>query len=112
MSYFGINRQQNIDPDDEHIYYNLSIDNAYNGVSNETTRDCVYDKQTPNILKKQSDYEVAVDSWQVRAQMPIFICTIKEGVLATNRDATPFKVCYQFTAGGVTTHLVTRPKIS
>ena len=48
MSYFGMNRDQNIDRDDEHIYYNLSIDNAYNGVSNETTRDCVYDKQTPN----------------------------------------------------------------
>lgn len=88
---------------EEHVYYNLSIDNAYNGVTNATTADCVYEKQTPNILRKQSDYELAVDSWQVRAQMPIFIATIKEGVLATNRDATPFSVCYEFTTGGVTT---------
>ena len=89
--------------DDEHIYYNLSIDNAFNGVTNATTRDCVYDKQTPNVLRKQSDYELAVDSWQVRAQLPIFICNIREGVLATNINATPFTVCYEFVTGGVTT---------
>jgi len=107
MSYFGMNQTRNESKDDEHIYYNLSIDNAFNGVSSETTRDCVYDKQTPNVLRKQSDYELAVDSWQVRAQMPIFICNIREGVLATNRDATPFTVCYEFTTGGVTTRFDT-----
>ena len=104
MSYFGMTQNRMTkSSEDEHIYFNLSIDNAYNGVSNETTADCVYDKQTPSVLLKQSDYELAVDSWQVRAQLPIFICTIKEGVLATDRDATPFRVCYQFTTGGVTT---------
>lgn len=88
---------------DEHVYYNLSIDNAYNGISTATTPDCVYEKQTPILLRKQSDYELAVESWQVRAQLPIFICNIKEGVFATNRNATPFEVCYEFTTGGVTT---------
>jgi len=88
---------------DEHVYYNLSIDNAFDGINSATTSDCVYEKQTPNILQKQSDYEVAVDSWQVRAQLPIFICNIKEGVFATNRNATPFSVCYEFVTGGVTT---------
>ena len=105
MSNFNYSQNQNQyqSTDNEHIYYNLSIDNAFNGVNNATTADCVYEKQTPNILRKQSDYEVAVDSWQVRAQLPIFICNIKEGVLATNRNATPFSVCYEFVTGGVTT---------
>lgn len=103
MSYFGMNQQPYDDTSDEHIYYNLSIDNAFDGTNNATTTNCVYDKQTPSILKKQSDWEVAVDSWQVRAQLPIFICNIKEGVFATNRDETPFSVCYEFTTGGVTT---------
>lgn len=103
---FNHNKNQYESTDNEHVYYNLSIDNAFDGVNNATTRDCVYEKQTPNILQKQSDYELAVDSWQVRAQLPIFICNIKEGVLATNRNATPFSVCYEFTTGGVTTRFV------
>ena len=50
MSLFGINRAQNVDKDDEHIYYNLSIDNAYNGVSNETTRQWIRGKSAPRCL--------------------------------------------------------------
>lgn len=103
MSYFGM-RSNTIDTSmDEHIFYNLSIDNPFDGSNNSTTSDCVYDKQTATIVNRQSDWEVAVDSWQVRAQLPIFICNIKEGVLATNIDETPFSVCYEFTTGGVTT---------
>ena len=48
-----------------------------------------------------------MDSWQVRAQLPIFICNIREGVLATNINATPFTVCYEFVTGGVTTRFQT-----
>jgi hypothetical protein len=107
MSYFGMNQTRNQYQGDDHIYYNLSIDNAFNGVNSGTTIECVYDKQTPNVLRKQSDYEVAVDSWQVRASLPIFVCNIREGVTATNRDATPFTVCYEFTTGGVTTRFDT-----
>jgi len=107
MSNYGYSYNREVKKeDDEHIYYNLSIDNAYNGVTNATTKDCVYEKQTPSILKRQSDYELAVDSWQVRAQLPIFIATIKEGA-NTDRNATPFSVCYEFTTGGVTTRFQT-----
>ena len=62
----------------EHIYYNLSIQNPFDGVDNGNTDDCVYEKQTPAILNKQSDYELCVDAWQVRAKLPIVICPIQE----------------------------------
>lgn len=107
MSNFNYNPSVYESSDNEHIYYNLSIDNAFNGVNNATTRDCVYDKQSPNIIQKQSDYELAVDSWQVRAQLPIMITTIKEGILATDINATPYSVTYEFTTGGVTTNFQT-----
>ena len=53
MSNFNYNPSVYESSDNEHIYYNLSIDNAFNGVNNATTRDCVYDKQSPNIIQKQ-----------------------------------------------------------
>ena len=90
----------------EHIYYNVRIENAYNGVTNETSQVTVYNKQIGMLLDKQSDYEVAVASWYVRAQMPILIATIKEGT-NTDVNAMPFKVCYDFTTGGVTTNFST-----
>lgn len=92
---------------DEHIYYNLAISNPFDGFDNGNTNDCVYEKQTPAILKKQSDYELCVDSWQVRAKLPIFICPIQEGALATNIDLTPYSVTYEFVTGGVTTNFQT-----
>jgi len=101
MSNYNYNPSVNESSDKEHVYYNLSIDNDFNGFDNSTTRDCVYDKQSPNIIGKQSDYELAVDSWQVRAQLPIMIMTIKEGVLATDINATPYSVTYEFTTGGI-----------
>jgi len=100
-------RQSDEDGDNEHIYYDLTIENAFDGVDNGNTNDCVYEKQTPAILKKQSDYELCVDSWQVRAKLPIFICPIQEGALASNINLTPYSVCYEFTTGGVTTNFRT-----
>lgn len=91
----------------EHIYYNLSIQNPFDGVDNGNTDDCVYEKQTPAILNKQSDYELCVDAWQVRAKLPIVICPIQEGILASNINLTPYSVCYEFTTGGVTTNFKT-----
>ena len=84
MSNFRNYRQPEEYNRDEHIYFNLAIENHFDGVDNGNTNDCVYDKQTPAILKKQSDYELCVDSWQVRAKLPIFICPILEGALASN----------------------------
>tara|TARA_R110000796_G_scaffold204220_1_gene320409 strand:+ start:478 stop:1698 length:1221 start_codon:yes stop_codon:yes gene_type:complete len=107
MSNFNYNPSVYESSDNEHVYYNLSIDNAFNGVDNATTSDCVYDKQSPNIILKQSDYELAVDSWQVRAQLPIMITTIKEGILATDINLTPYSVTYEFTTGGITTNFKT-----
>ena len=93
----------------EHIYYNLRIDNAFDGFTNETLQQAVYDKQTGAILEKQSEYEVGVESWGVRAQLPIFIAPIKQGIFnpTNNINLMPFKVCYSFTTGGVTTDFST-----
>ena len=91
----------------EHIYYNLAIENPFNGFDNGNTNDCVYEKQTVPILRKQSDYEVCVESWQVRAKLPIFVMPIKEGLLSTNIDLTPYSVTYEFVTGGVTTNFKT-----
>ena len=104
MSNYNYNPSAEYSSDNQHIYYNLAIENAFNGVDNGNTNDCVYEKQTANILTKQSDYELCVDSWQVRAKLPILICPIKEGALASNINLTPYSVTYEFTTGGVTTN--------
>ena len=103
MSNYNYNPSAEYSSDNQHIYYNLAIENAFDGVDNGNTNDCVYEKQTANILTKQSDYELCVDSWQVRAKLPILICPIKEGALASNINLTPYSVTYEFTTGGVTT---------
>ena len=104
MSNYNYNPSAEYSSDNQHIYYNLAIQNAFDGVDNGNTNDCVYEKQTANILTKQSDYELCVDSWQVRAKLPILICPIKEGALASNINLTPYSVTYEFTTGGVTTN--------
>lgn len=92
---------ENIKSKKEHIYYNVRIDNQISGVSNSATNQCVYDQQTQNILNKQSDYELAVQSWSIRAKLPVFIATIKQGT-NTDINSMPFSVCYTYTTGGVT----------
>lgn len=107
MSNYNYNPSAEYSSDNQHIYYNLAIENAFNGIDNGNTNDCVYEKQTPNILTKQSDYELCVDSWQVRAKLPILICPIKEGITGTDVNLTPYSVTYEFTTGGVTTNFKT-----
>ena len=47
----------------EHIYFNCRIENPDYEDDNGTTEECVFQEQTQNIVEKQSDYQVAVDSW-------------------------------------------------
>jgi hypothetical protein len=103
---FFSNGNQQIYSDTEHIYYNARIDNLLDGVDNGASTECVYNKQSQNILERQSDYELAVQSWSIRADLPVFIATIRQG---TNADinAMPYSVCYSFTTGGVTTNFQT-----
>jgi hypothetical protein len=100
------NDNQELNSDTEHIYYNARIDNLLDGLDNGATSECVYNKQTQNILEKQSNYELAIQSWSIRADLPVFIATIKQG---TNADinAMPYSVCFSFTTGGVTTNFQT-----
>lgn len=95
------------DTDQEHIYYNLRIDNPLDGIDNATDQTTVFDRQTQPIVRKQSDYQVAVEAWSLRAQLPIFIATIEQGT-NTNINLMPFEVCYSFTTGGVTTDFLTQ----
>lgn len=103
---FFSNDNQQLNTDTEHIYYNARIDNLLDGIDNGASSECVYNKQSQNILERQSDYELAVQSWSIRADLPVFIATIKQG---TNADinAMPYSVCYSFTTGGITTDFQT-----
>ena len=94
MSNYNSNMNQPSN-NNEHIYFNVRIDNAIDGVDNSTSPNCIYNKQTQNILEKQSDYQLAVDHWTVRANLPIFIATIKQGT-NTDINAMPFTVCYRY----------------
>ena len=87
----------------DNIYYNIRIDNEIDDVDNSASNECTYDKQTQNILDKQSDYKLAIRSWSIRARLPVFIATIKQG---TNTDINlmPFRINFSYTTGGVTTN--------
>ena len=105
MSNFGLhNKTQQLQTDHEHIYYNIRIDNPQNATTNEPTARAVYNKQTRGILPKQSDYEMAVEAFNIRAEMPIFVCPIVGGT-NTIRDLTPYKINYRYqnSGTGVTT---------
>ena len=103
---FGGNLNNQKKFDKEHIYYNVRIDNQIDEISNSATTECVYDQQTQNILDKQSSYEMAIQSWSIRAKLPIFIATIKQGT-NSNINAMPYSVNYNYTTGGVTTNYQT-----
>ena len=40
------------------------------------------------IINKQSDYRMAIESWNLRAKLPIFLATIKQG---TNTDIKAYQ---------------------
>ena len=99
------NYNQEIGSDHERIYYNCRLDNQINNISNSATSVAVYDKQSQNILERQSEYEMAVHSYSIRAKLPIFIAPIVQGA-NTDINAMPYSVCYSYTdpATGVNTN--------
>ena len=89
--------------EEEHIYYNVKIGNPIDG-SVQASANCVYNKQTQPILRRQSNYEMAVESWAVRCKLPVFVCPIKAGATGTHINVTPFVVNYRYVIGGVETN--------
>ena len=79
--------------DDENIYFNIKIDNLYKNT--ERPKLAQKNEKTSDILAKQSDYKCAVTFWNIRGQIPVFICPILEGTNPNIND-TPFGVCYSF----------------
>ena len=86
--------------DRQHLYYNVRIDNPIDDLDNSPSENCVYNKQTGVILKQQSDYELAIQSWSIRANLPIFIATIEQGT-NTNINLMPFSITFTYTTGGI-----------
>ena len=95
------NYNQEIGSDHERIYYNCRIDNQIDNVSTSATTNAVYDVQSQNVLERQSDYEMAVSSYDLRVKMPLFIAPIIGGT-NTDINAMPYSVSYSITVGGVT----------
>ena len=81
--------------DNEHIYYDIRIDNQSTPTNSSASTDTSFNKQTNQILPRQSDYEMAVSFWSLRGQIPIFVCPILGGNNAFIND-TPFGVCFSF----------------
>lgn len=81
--------------DDSVIYYDVRIDNQYVDSYKEKTATTSF--TTSEILDKQSDYKVAVDFYNIRASIPVFIMPI---LLGNNSDinATTFGVCLSYGA--------------
>jgi hypothetical protein len=84
--------------DTKHIYYDVRIDNAYNGVDSSSSSNCSYQKQSIDILEKQSNYELCVEHWSLRGQIPVMIAKIQEGN-NTNINLMPFSVCFESATG-------------
>ena len=95
MSFKVVNNDLNkkmLRKDNEHIYYNIRIDNQSTPTNSSASPHTIFNKQTDNILSKQSDYELAVGFWSLRAQIPIFVCPVLEGNNPNIND-TPYGVC-------------------
>ena len=90
------NYNQEIGSEHERIYYNCRIDNQIDNISTSSTSEAVYDKQSQTILQRQSDYEMAVQSYGIRAKLPIFVAPIVQGT-NTDIDLMPYSVCYSYT---------------
>ena len=97
------NYNQAIGSEHERVYYNCRLDNQIDNVTTAATNNAVYDVQSQNILERQSEYEMAVSSYDLRIKMPVFIAPIIGGT-NTDINAMPYSVCYSFTTGGVSTY--------
>jgi hypothetical protein len=78
----------------EHTYINARIDNIYAG--DETPKRATLTQKYSALIDKQSDYEMAVTFWNLKGELPIFICPIVEGITQNNIDLTPFGVCFSY----------------
>jgi len=103
------NNQTSKYEDSEHIYYNIKIDNIYAGDASPIL--AVQNDKTSTILKKQSDYECAVTFWNLRGQIPVFVCPILEGN-NSNINATPYGVCYSYQGQDYHQNVIYQPDIS
>ena len=89
----GNNKTKMLRDESEHIYYDIRLENQFDGVDSSASTNASYNKQTSTILERQSDYELAVSFWSLRGQIPIFVCPILEGTNNFIND-TPFGVCF------------------
>lgn len=87
-----------LNDEEKHIYYDVRIDNSYNGTDSSASERCVYNSQTINILENQKDYQLAVSNWTLRGQIPVMIAKIVEGT-NTNINLMPFSVCFESSTG-------------
>lgn len=112
MSYKILNGNNNksklLRDESEHIYYDIRLENQFDGVDSSASQNASYNKQTSNILERQSDYELAVSFWSLRGQIPIFVCPILEGNNNFIND-TPFGVCFSFAGNDYPVRLIYTP---
>jgi hypothetical protein len=112
MSYKILNGNNNksklLRDESEHIYYDIRLENQFDGVDSSASTNASYNKQTSNILQRQSDYELAVSFWSLRGQIPIFVCPILEGTNNFIND-TPFGVCFSFAGNDYPVRLIYTP---
>ena len=72
----------------EHRYINVRMDNIYSG--KEAPKRATITQKYSALLDKQSDYEMAVTFWNLKGELPIFFCPIKEGYLQSDINLTNF----------------------
>jgi hypothetical protein len=80
MTFKYLNHEKDSNKDtQERIYYDIKIDNIQENVPGTTNlpKRAVINQGTDVILQKQSDYEMAVNFWNLRAQVPVFICPLE-----------------------------------
>tara|TARA_Y100000310_G_scaffold342068_1_gene443595 strand:- start:2408 stop:3571 length:1164 start_codon:yes stop_codon:yes gene_type:complete len=93
----------NLDMNEEHIYYDLKIKNVYDnrigGENSEKPIPFVIKDETSMILKKQSDYKFAIHSFMLDISIPLFCMSIQEGIQITDINATIYSFTFSF--GGI-----------
>lgn len=75
----GLNMVKMREDNDSHIYYNLKLTNI-----NDSSSPTDYEKlqktdQSSMILSRQSDYQMAIQSFRLETVLPAFLFPIKEG---------------------------------
>lgn len=87
-----MNYQNNIH--DEHIYYDLKINNTLNHATpNEEYKKFIVKDESSTILKKQSDYHIAIHSFMLNVDIPLIVMPIQEGITQSDINLT----IYSFT---------------